>query len=35
MEAPANMGLSAFDFLAGDGEDIRPLPLSLRKAGLA
>jgi bifunctional non-homologous end joining protein LigD len=25
----------AFDMLSGDGKDIRPLPLSLRKAGLA
>src|SRR5262249_13874474 len=27
--------LYAFDMLAGDGEDLRPLPLSLRKAKLA
>jgi bifunctional non-homologous end joining protein LigD len=27
--------LCAFDMLSGDGKDIRPLPLSLRKAGLA
>jgi bifunctional non-homologous end joining protein LigD len=27
--------LYAFDLLAGDGKDVRPLPLSLRKAGLA
>jgi bifunctional non-homologous end joining protein LigD len=27
--------LYAFDTLAGDGKDLRPLPLSIRKAGLA
>jgi bifunctional non-homologous end joining protein LigD len=27
--------LDAFDLLAGDGEDLRPLPLSMRKVGLA
>jgi ATP-dependent DNA ligase len=29
------LSLATFDMLAGQGEDLRSLPLSMRKAGLA